>query len=55
MTNTSLTITKVRRDGNPSSLPKAHIHEATIHTSNNTAMAQGDNVWRIVVKATSIQ
>ena len=54
LSNTSLSIAKVRGDGDPTSLPQAHVHQTTVHASNNTTMAQRNNVWRVVVKTAEV-
>lgn len=55
LTNTSSAITKMRRDGDPPSLPETHVNESTVHASNDASMAQRYNVWSIVIKAVQRQ
>jgi hypothetical protein len=51
LTDTSLPVAKVRGDGDPTSLPQAHVHEPSVHASNDTTVAQRNNVRGVVVKA----
>ena len=51
LAHTSLPVAKVRGNGDPASLPQAHVHQPSVHASNDTAVAQRNNVRRVVVKA----
>ena len=50
LTDTALAVPQMGRNGDPPSLPKTHVYQSTVHASYDTTMAQGDNVWRVVIK-----